>query len=246
MSDIYRIQFFDSLEKIKDKYSLERNQISHSAKEKMIAEFATRFTYDSQRIEGSTLTFLETAFLLDKGISPRNKPIGDVKEAEAHNELFYKMLTHVKDLTFNTILLWHTLLFQNTKRDIAGKIRKHKVRISGSNFVPPLPVKIYPLVQDFFRWYSRGKEKMNPVQLASLVHLKFVTMHPFSDGNGRISRIMMNFVLNRAGYPLLNIPYQGRNSYYKALERSQIKKEEDFFLQWFMRNYIKMYKSYLD
>jgi Fic family protein len=245
LSEVYRIQFFGSLEKIKEKYSAERRKTTRSAREKTIAEFATRFTYDSQRIEGSTLTLLETAILLEKGISPKNRPIADVKEAEAHKDLFYEMLAHKKDLNFSIILQWHTLLFQYTKRDIAGKIRKHRVRISGSNFIPPLPVEIYPMIQEFFKWYNREKEKLNTVHLASLVHLKFVTIHPFSDGNGRISRLLMNFILNRGGYPMLNIPYQGRNGYYKALERSQIRKEEDFFLQWFMRNYIKMHKSYL-
>ncbi|MBU4493217.1 MAG: Fic family protein, partial [Nanoarchaeota archaeon] len=80
---------------------------------------------------------------------------------------------------------------------------------------------------------------------AALVHLKFVTIHPFSDGNGRISRLIMNFVLNRHGYPLLNISYEKRTGYYNALERAQIKKQDNIFVQWFFRRYVKEYKRYL-
>lgn len=78
----------------------------------------------------------------------------------------------------------------------------------------------------------------------TLVHLKFVTIHPFSDGNGRISRIMMNFVLNRKGYPMMNIQYAGRGSYYNALERSQTKRADGIFLQWFLKRYIKDHKRF--
>ncbi len=243
--EIYKVQFFDSLEKIKQKYSREQKHMSQSSKEKNIEDFTTRFTYNTQKIEGSKLSLHETAALLEEGILPRNRTMRDVKEAQAHKMLFQKVLAYDKELTLDTILEWHGLLFQDTRPDIAGKIRKHRVGISGSKFVPPLPVEIYPLIRDFFKWYSREKELIHPVQLSALVHLKFVTIHPFDDGNGRISRIMTNFILNRKNYPLLNIPYEGRNSYYKALERSQTKNEDDFFVQWLMKNYIKIYKFYL-
>ncbi len=79
----------------------------------------------------------------------------------------------------------------------------------------------------------------------ALVHLKLVTIHPFGDGNDRITRLVMNFVLNRKKYPMYDIPYEERNSYYDALERSQVKKDEKVFLQWLVKRYIKEYKQYL-
>ena len=87
--------------------------------------------------------------------------------------------------------------------------------------------------------------KIHPVELAALAHLKFVTIHPFADGNGRISRLIMNFILNQKGYPMFDIPYEARNSYYNALERSQVKKEDRIFLQWLVKKYIKEYRRYL-
>ena len=72
--------------------------------------------------------------------------------------------------------------------------------------------------------------------MAALVHLRFVTIHPFGDGNGRVSRLMMNFVLNRNHYPMLNIEYKNRNSYYRALERSQTLQDDHIFASWFFRD----------
>jgi Fic family protein len=143
-------------------------------------------------------------------------------------------------------LEWHGKLFAETKPDTAGRIRKSKVGIAGSKFTPPPAIEVYPMLQDFFRWYGKHRDVLHPVELAALVHLKFVTIHPFSDGNGRMSRLMMNFVLKAKGYPMLNVPYEGRNSYYNALERAQAgKNEEDVFMSWFARRYVKAHKEYL-
>jgi Fic family protein len=237
-------ELYDSIELIKNNYNKELKIMPKSIKEKSLKLFVTRFTYDTQRIEGSTLSLRDTANLLEKKITPKDKPIEDIKEAEAHKKLFYKILEYKKDLSYSTILEWHTVLFQDTKPDIAGDIRKHKVGISGSKFIPPLPIEIYPLLKELFKWYNKNKkeEKLHPIELAALVHLKFVTIHPFGDGNGRISRLMMNFVLNKKLYPMFNIQYEGRNSYYNALERSQIKDEWNHFLLWFIKHYIKSNK----
>jgi len=244
-ADVYRERWHPLLERIKDNYSRETEQLPRSSKEKELDTFVIRFTYDTQRIEGSTLSLRETAGLLERGITPKDRPINDVREAETHKRLFYEMLGYKKDLSLNAVLKWHKKLFGETKPDIAGRIRKSRVGIAGSRFVPPLAVEVYPMLQDFFRWYSKNSSKLHPVELAALVHLKFVTIHPFADGNGRMSRLMMNFVLNSKGYPMLNIPYEGRNSYYNALERAQVGKKEDIFVLWFIRRYVKAYKAYL-
>ncbi len=243
---IYEEKWHPLLNKIKEGFSRELRRMPHTSKVKEIETFAIRFTYDTQRIEGSKLTLRETANLLEKGVTPGDKPIADVKEAEAHKEVFYEMLGYKKDLSFQIILYWHKKMFQETKPDIAGRLREHQVAISGSKYMPPFPAEIYPLIREFFKGNARDKEKLHPVELAALVHLKFVTIHPFGDGNGRISRLLMNFILNRHGYPMINIPYEDRNSYYNALRRSQTKKVETIFLNWFIKRYLKEYKRYLD
>ena len=245
LHDIYKERWNPFFDKIKKNYSKEQKKTPKSAKEKDLRSFAIKFTYDTQRIEGSTLTLRETANLLEKGITPGDRKIEDVKEAELHSEMFYAVLRQSKDLSLQSVLHWHKNFLGETKPDIAGRIRSHQVLISGSRFTPPFPAELFPLLKDFFSWYSKNKAKLHPVELAALTHLKFVTIHPFADGNGRISRLMMNFILHRHDYPLMNIEYRNRSSYYTALERAQVKKQDYIFLQWFFRNYIKTNKSYI-
>jgi len=244
LSEIYKEKWHPILDRIRENCSNERKKTPATALKKEARSFSVRFTYDTNRIEGSTLTLRETSDLLERGLAPKSRPLDDIKETEAHEKLFYEMLDFKKDLSLSAVLYWHKKLFEGTKSDIAGKVRNHQVMISGSKFMPPSPVEMPVLLKEFFRWYEKSKEKLHPVELAALVHLKFVTIHPFSDGNGRMSRLLMNFVLNKHGFPPLNIPYEKRNSYYRALERSQTSGNEWVFVQWFSKRYVKEYKDY--
>src|SRR4030042_79177 len=188
--------------------------------------------------DGSSLTDRETADLLERGVSPRSKPLSDVKEAEAHDKVLREVLEYDRELSLQIILYWHKRLFAETKPAFAGKVRTHQVWISGSRFTPPSPVEVYPMLREFFRWYDRAKKSLHPVELAAAVHLRFVTVHPFYDGNGRVSRLLTNFILKKHGCPLLDIQYGDRNSYYNALERSQEKNTDRIFIQWLLRIYL--------
>lgn len=244
LTEIYRERWYPLLDQVRLNYQTEKRTLPHSAVQKRDRQFSVKFTYDTNRIEGSKLTYRETADLLEKGLSPSQKPIEDIKEAEAHDRVFHEAMRYKKDLSLQVILMWHKRLFEETKPDIAGKIRTHTVAISGSRFLPPSPVEVQPLLREFFRWYDRNKPIMHPVELAAGAHLRFVTIHPFADGNGRMSRLLMNFVLHKHGYPLLNVPYEGRRGYYNALERSQVKENDSTFIQWFFRRYLKEYSAY--
>lgn len=244
-SEIYAERWFSDFDRIKAGYTAEQRAATASVREKALVTFAVRFTYNTNRIEGSTLTLRETALLLEHGVTPNARPMVDLKEAEAHRDTFREMLEDDKDLSFDLILSLHRRLFTATKRDIAGRLRDHRVAISGSEFVPPLPVEVYPLLMEFSDWYTAEKTRLHPVELASLVHLKLVTIHPFADGNGRISRLLMNLVLHRHGFPLLDIPYKSRAGYYGALERAQVRAAEPIFLQWSFRRYLIENRKYL-
>src|SRR3989304_4293423 len=168
---IYQEKWFSKIDKIKRNFSEDFRRMPNEIKEKYLENFMIKFTYNTNRIEGGSLTLRETANLLKEGI-----------------------------------------------------IRNYRVAISGSKVELPFPAELNFLLRNFFKWYNESKNNLHPVELAALVHLKFVNIHPFGDGNGRISRLMMNFVLHKHGYPMLNIDYKNRNSYYTALERSQLKK----------------------
>jgi Fic family protein len=245
LTEIYRERWYPLLDQVRSNYQKEMCTLPPSAIQKRDRSFSVKFTYDTSRIEGSKLTYRETADLLERGLSPRQKPIEDIKEAQAHDRVFLEALEYEKDLSYQVVLMWHKRLFKETKPDIAGKVRNHQVAISGSRFMPPSPVEVQPLLREFFRWYDRNKSSMHPVELAAGVHLRFVTVHPFADGNGRMSRLLMNFVLHRHGFPPLNIPYEGRRSYYNALERSQVKGNDSTFIQWFFRKYLKYHSAHV-
>ncbi len=243
--NLLKEKYFNAFEVIRKNFSSEIKIMPLSAREKYLNYFLIKFTYDTNRIEGSTITLKETAKILEQGITPKNKPIQDIKETESHKKVFYEMIEHKKDISLQTVLYWHKLLLQNTHPDIAGKIRTHQVKVAGSKAEFPSPLEVDLLLKDFLKWYQKSKRELHPVELAALVQLKFVSIHPFSDGNGRISRILMNFVLNKYGYPMLNIKYTNRDSYYNALERAQVTKEELVFLLHIFKRYLKEYKKYL-
>jgi len=242
--EIYKKKWIKNLENIKKNFNKEFSSFPKLAKEKYYENFVVKFTYNSNKIEGSTLTLKETARLLEEGITPANKPIKDVKEAESHKKVFELMIKEKKDLSLGLVFKWHKELFQNIDDEIAGKIRKHPVGIAGSKFEPPMAMELDFLLEDFFNWYKKNK-KIHLVELAALVHLKFVTIHPFTDGNGRTSRLIMNFILHKNGFPMLNIDYSNRSSYYTALERSQTKEDDRIFVQYLIKRYLKEYKKYI-
>ena len=243
LHELFEELYSKELLKIKEQWTKDYKNYPQSSKDKYVESFMIKFTYNTNKIEGGTLTLKETADLLQDQISPKNKSIKDVREAESHKKVFYEMLKENKKLTLLTILHWHNELFKEVDAEIAGKIRKHPVGIARSKTQLPLPLELEFLLRDFFKWYDEYYGKINPVIMAALVHLKFVSIHPFSDGNGRISRLMMNHTLHSLGYPLLNIEYSNRNAYYTALERSQTRNKDETFVSYVVKRYLKEYKK---
>jgi Fic family protein len=241
--ELFEELYHKELVAIKESFTKEYKNYPQSSKDKYIESFMIKFTYNTNKIEGSTLTLRETADLLQEQITPRNKSLKDVKETEAHKKVFYKMLDHKKKLDLATVFYWHKELFKEADLEIAGLIRKHPVAIARSKVELPLPAELETLLKEFFMWYNHYYGKINPVLMAALVHLKFVSIHPFSDGNGRISRLMMNHTLNSLGYPMLNIEYTNRNTYYTALERSQTRQKEETFTSYVVKRYLKEYRK---
>lgn len=241
---LFKVKWYSILDKIKNKFSCEYNKLPKTAKQKHMESFIIKFTYNTNRIEGSTLTLRDTANLFKEGISPKNKPVKDIKEAESHKKLFSVMIECKKDLNLNTVLHWHKLLLEDIDKEIAGRIREHQVAIAGTTVQLPYPAELNVLLEEFFKWYNKAKDELHPVELAALVHLRFVSIHPFTDGNGRISRILMNFILNKNRFPMLDISYSNRSSYYTALERAQKTGKEYIFVQYLIKRYIKEYKRY--
>lgn len=244
--EIYKEIWFDKLDLIQKNFFADIKGLPQIETKKRMKNFGIRFTYNSNRIEGSTLKLRDTQMLLGENISPDNKPMNHIIEARAHQKLFYNMLEYEGALDEKVVLEWHYDLLYETEPDIAGTFRTHEVEIKYSTTVPPHHHDMPELLEEFFDWIEDNVTslELHPVELAALVHQKFVTIHPFSDGNGRISRIMQNYILNKFNFPMLIIDYTIRRSYYNALERSNMKEDPYIFVQWFVRNYLKTYNKF--
>ena len=194
------------------------------------------YTYESNRIEGNTLTLQETALVVNEGVTISGKSMREHLEAINHAEAINYIKDIAKrDIEINerTIKEIHSLILHGIDRENAGRYRTVPVMISGSTYMPPQPYLIEKQMEDFMiRFKQMEEEKVHPVLVAAYLHDELVRIHPFIDGNGRTSRLLMNLYLLRNGYVIITL--KGSNDakvgYYKALEKSHIEHLTEDFL----------------
>lgn len=180
-------------------------------------EFLVEYTYNSNAIEGNTLTLQETAMVLE-GVTIDKKPLKDHLEAVGHRDAFLYIQDLVKDkipFTEYIIKQIHTLVLMD-RPDDRGVYRKIPVRIMGAFHVPPEPVVVPELMENLIKEFSN--KKMHPIENAALFHLKFEGIHPFVDGNGRTGRLLLNLFLMQNNYPPVNVKFTDRKRYYEAFD----------------------------
>jgi Fic family protein len=186
------------------------------------AYYKIGLTYSSNALEGNSLTESETKVVIEDGLTIGGKPMKDVYEAVGHAKAYDYMcdLAKSKPLTQADILKLHELFYTKIDKENAGVYRNVRVFISGSKYPTPGPEKVAPLMKAFVAWFNQHEHKLHPVEFAALAHQKFVFIHPFVDGNGRVSRLLMNLALLRAGYNISVIPPVLRNEYIWTLEKA--------------------------
>ena len=187
------------------------------------------YTYESNRIEGNTLTLQETALVVNEGVTISGKSMREHAEAISYIKDIAKQDIEISERTIKEI---HALILHGIDRENAGRYRTVPVMISGSTHMPPQPYLIEKQMEDFIlRFKQMEAEKVHPVLIAAYLHDELVRIHPFIDGNGRTSRLLMNLYLLRHGYVIITL--KGSNdakvNYYKALEMSHTEQlPEDF------------------
>lgn len=201
---------------------------------KMKEFFHTAYTFESNRIEGNTLTLNETHLVINEGVTIGGKSMREHLEAINHLEAIE--LIHdfvVRKVHFNAFYLKqiHQLVLKGIEKNYAGVYRNVPVRISGSAHVPPEPYMIDKMMEDYFLFYETQRKVLHPIILAAEMHERLVSIHPFIDGNGRTSRLVMNLILLQHGYTLVNLKgdLDCRLNYYKALEAVQVNHEKEDF-----------------
>ncbi|MFH1072107.1 MAG: Fic family protein [Nanoarchaeota archaeon] len=198
--------------------------------EKNDIDFLIRFTFNSNKIEGSTMTLLDTKLVIEDEIAPSGKKLREIYEAKNMEAAYSFVKNYEKDLSRKFILTTHRMLMDHIIPD-AGGFRKKRVKITGSEFLPPKPEDLDEEMDRFLSFYRFIKKKYHPVEVASLVHIKFVQLHPFTDGNGRVARLLLNFVLMKNGYLPLIIKDKNKEKYYTLLESTHEEKDYLSFIR---------------
>ena len=182
-------------------------------------EFMVEFTYNSNAIEGNTLTLKETAMVLE-GMTIDRKPLKDHLEAVGHRDAFLYILDIAKqDIPFSEFVIKtiHSLVLMNQPED-KGVYRRIPVRIVGAYTEPVQPYLIEPKMTELLAMNEERKATMNTIERIARFHLEFEGIHPFIDGNGRTGRLIMNLDLIRNGYPAINVKFTDRKKYYDAFD----------------------------
>lgn len=196
----------------------------------------TELAYTSNAIEGNTLTRKETQLVIEENLTSSSKPLKNYIEAVNHAKAFNKILEIIENnnrVSEKEILDIHKIILIGLDDLNAGFYRDCRVRISGSDTILPNPLKVPHLMEEFYKWLDNNIE--NEPMTAIIAHLKFVSIHPFVDGNGRCARLLMNLLLLKYGYSPIIIRPTDRKKYLSAIENFQIKGDEETYAKFMLR-----------
>ena len=196
-----------------------RRPLTPGEVERLRDEFMVNYTYNSNAIEGNTLTLQETALVL-RGLTVDRKPLKDHLEAVGHRDAFLYIQELAKRrsrLREHEIRSIHTLVLMDKPED-RGVYRRVPVTIVGAYTEPVQPYMIAPKMEELLRQNEERKKTMHPVERIARFHLEFEGIHPFIDGNGRTGRLIMNLELIRSGYLPINVKFADRKRYYEAFD----------------------------
>jgi Fic family protein len=199
---------------------------------KLDEQFTLEWTYNSNAIEGNTLSLQETDLVINRGLTIGNKTLKEHFEAVNHKEgiqFLYDFVKKRKGLDEEVILGVHKIILKNISDIDAGHYRNTNVMITGAVHLPPSAIKIPKLMMEFIEWYYKYKSKLSVLELAGWVHYKMVYIHPFIDGNGRTARLLMNLILLQNGYPPAVILHIDRKKYYRVLKEADREKYNNYF-----------------
>lgn len=205
------------LREIKTKFTQKINQLDEKLKEDMFRDFKTHYIYNTNAIEGNTLTLEETNQLLNENKTPEGKDLREIYDHLNEKETFDYIFKAKPELSIKLIIDIHTRLLKNI--DARAGFRRHNVRVVGADFTPTTAEYVHTDMNLLLKWYQQQKRMLHPLILTALFHEKFERIHPFYDGNGRTGRMLLNLILLRAGYPPLIIKNNDRKGYYHVLSQ---------------------------
>lgn len=197
--------------------------LSNSALHRIREDLTLEWTYNSNSIEGNTLSLKETQMVLQEGMTVKGKSLREHFEAYNHEkaiDYLYTLVNKNYALRSIDILSLHGLVLRSIEDDYAGRLRNGGVRIVGANFTPPSANKVSDLLDQLITFINDNPLGLNDIVLSTIFHHKLVWIHPFFDGNGRTVRLAMNLLLMRNGFPPAIILKNDRKKYYEALNQA--------------------------
>lgn len=218
LGDVTMLEKINKIKELNNKLNSLR-PFNNDELERLHEEFVIEYTYDSNAIEGSTLTLEETALILKENITIAEKPLNFHLSAIGHKDAYYyieDLIKTKKILSETEILNIHSLVLMD-RPDSKGRYRNVPVRIVGTNANTSEPYLIKPNMEQLLEWYH-SENNLNVVEKIALFHLKFESIHPFIDGNGRTGRLILNFELMKNGLVPINIKNKDKRRYYDAFK----------------------------
>ena len=203
-------------------------------------DFLVRYTYNTNAIEGNKLTLRQTALVLSDKIAPEGARTNDVVEALNSLDVWDFVKKYKGKLDKKFVCKIQYEITKNTTCRIQGDYRDSEVRIMGSEHIPPKPSEVSTLMQKLFDEYNELKKELHPIELATLIHNKLVKIHPFTDGNGRASRLLMNWILQRNRFPAVIIEVTNKEKYYGCIEHADMG-DQKYFAVFLAEQMLKQY-----
>jgi len=207
------------IETLRHFYKIYLHKLSPSELDNYKENFLIKYVYNTTSIEGNTTTLPETALILTKKIAPKGKELREIYEIENYEKLMQFMDKYNGDITKRLTLRIHKILMKNIDEKEAGKFRKIKVFIPGSKMKPADPKNIEKKIDDLIAYYTRSNKRC-PLEVAAIFHHEFERIHPFTDGNGRVGRELLNFILKKNNFPPIIIEVKKRQEYIKSLMKA--------------------------
>jgi fido (protein-threonine AMPylation protein) len=203
---------------VRNFYSSYLADLYPSELEKYHDDLKVKYVHHTTALEGNTLTLVEAALILEDGIAPKGKMLREIYEIENFKRLIRYVRGYKGDITLELIKKVHSLVQRNIDDEQAGNFRRIEVGVIGSTLEPPPAIFVKDELQELVDWYRENPDDLPIFELACIFHYRFVHIHPFVDGNGRVARELLNFILERNGYPPMIIEIGEREEYLKRLK----------------------------
>lgn len=243
---ILKKEEFIKIEEIRANYRKILKKLSKTSLKDLLDRFTANFTYESNALEGNSLTLKDVAIIMFENVSIRGKNLREIYETRNSRKVVEMIIKNKFSVTHKDIIKMHKMLVKDTGISIGYK--KFPNEIVGKKIKTAPPEKVYEEMDNLIKWYNTEKLNIHPLKIASLFHGKFEEIHPFEDGNGRVGRFLINVILIENKYPPIIIRKSQRLAYLNALEKFDNNYQDTlirFILEKFKETYKKFFEIYI-